>query len=440
MNHTEHWFAPHPTTLTTLNTQKHQPPRTRHPSLGSEPEPKPETLHLDHNHRANPPTHHPTNETNFRHRALGDDATPRLRGMKVMSRPPRIGVEKKVCIVLSVLKGEITIPSASRSTAFMRLCSRARQMGLRFARAEAGNAFSQLMPGVIACSISVAVATPGRWGRPNKSNPSFTARTRDPWEVGQADLSTASYDIVVKAGGGRSWSSPVGVPPQLNRDVPRCFPQPREVSPERAERLNRPQSRERDRRASVSTRVENRYSNAVNVVLELAVILGPAPFSDLAQGAPVVICRGDGLRGEALEGRRFQHTIANWFLGERQHRFGDARGVNLHNCPDAGVHPHGSAALDLVNVDDLVVVEFGEVDGVAELSGESAQPRLSDPTDLNALQSGDGNTGQAEAERPRTVAAPTHEVAGLHGLQQPQNGGPVHIEGLGQFTEAFRAG
>src|SRR6218665_654577 len=130
MNHTEHWFAPHPTTLTTLNTQKHPPHGKRHRSLGKKPEPKPETLHLDHHHRANPPTHHPTNETNFRHRALGDDATPRLRGMKVMIHPPTIQVEKKLRIVLSVLKGEITITSASRSTAFIRLCSRALQMGL----------------------------------------------------------------------------------------------------------------------------------------------------------------------------------------------------------------------------------------------------------------------------------------------------------------------
>jgi transposase len=42
------------------------------------------------------------------------DATPQLKGLNVVSRPPTIPAEKKLRIVLAVLQGEISVAEAAR--------------------------------------------------------------------------------------------------------------------------------------------------------------------------------------------------------------------------------------------------------------------------------------------------------------------------------------
>src|SRR6218665_2159529 len=99
-------------------------------------------------------------------------------------------------------------------------------------------------------------ATPGRWGRPTCP----LRRTISSWRPG-----AVGHGLLLS-----------GFHPRLIEMSRPSSPRPgRGRRGERGEGLNGGKRGEGDRRASVSTRVENRYSNAVNVVLELAVILGP---------------------------------------------------------------------------------------------------------------------------------------------------------------------
>src|SRR5690606_26981160 len=123
---------------------------------------------------------------------------------------------------------------------------------------------------------------------------------------------------------------------------------------------------DRDRRDDLPAGVADRDTHTDDVGVALAVVGGPASVADGGQldleGVPV----GDGRRGVPLERDVRQQPLAVRSRQVREDHLAHRARVHRDRVahPGGQLHRRVGGAVDLVDVDDLVTGELGEVDGV----------------------------------------------------------------------------
>ncbi len=121
-------------------------------------------------------------------------------------------------------------------------------------------------------------------------------------------------------------------------------------------------------------------------------------------------------------------------VGEEQ--LGDGGDGEGHGPADTGVHAHRVAAVDLVDVHDLVVLVQGEVNGVPGGLVQLGQVGAGDVADVEVLDGLGGEREEACAEAVAAVGAAVDVAALVQGAQQAQRGALVHAELVGDLAES----
>lgn len=104
-------------------------------------------------------------------------------------------------------------------------------------------------------------------------------------------------------------------------------------------------------------------------------------------------------------------------------------GVQRGQLSDPVVRADGSRSTYLVEVDRVILLQHGDVDGFADLLGEPLADRAALLGDVDASRDRTGQPYDAEAEAVlAALARLLHQAARLQGAEQSERGGLVHLD------------